>query len=81
MNPGAAETWYDGLDQDCSGGGDFDQDGDGFATDTYADAGGLLGDDCDDAVATINPGETETWYDGDDQDCSGGSDFDQDGDG
>jgi hypothetical protein len=81
VNPGAAETWYDGLDQDCSGGGDFDQDGDGFATDTYADAGGLLGDDCDDAVATINPGETETWYDGDDQDCSGGSDFDQDGDG
>ena len=27
--PGAADTWYDGIDSDCAGNGDFDQDGDG----------------------------------------------------
>jgi|GEM_PF-1454106 len=40
-----------------------------------------LDGDCDDVLASINPGATEVWYDGTDQDCSGGSDFDQDGDG
>ena len=29
----------------------------------------------------VNPGKTDTWYDGTDQDCGGNSDFDQDGDG
>jgi len=29
----------------------------------------------------VNPSETETWYDGVDQDCDEASDFDQDGDG
>ena len=24
------ETWYDGVDSDCDGGNDFDQDGDGY---------------------------------------------------
>ena len=28
--PGAADTWYDGVDADCAGGSDFDQDGDGY---------------------------------------------------
>jgi hypothetical protein len=36
--PGAAEVWYDGADNACDGGDDFDQDGDGLT----------LGDDCDD---------------------------------
>ena len=64
-----------------------DGDGDGFGTNNtteacvrpngYADADG----DCNDSVGSVNPGATETWYDGTDQDCSGGSDFDQDGDG
>ncbi len=35
--PGLAETWYDGVDQDCDG-NDNDQDGDGT----------VLADDCDD---------------------------------
>jgi hypothetical protein len=48
-----------------------DADGDGWP----------VGDDCDDGDATINPGATEVWYDGVDQDCSGGSDYDRDGDG
>ncbi len=37
--------------------------------------------DCDDSDATIYPGASETWYDGTDADCSGTSDYDQDGDG
>jgi subtilisin family serine protease len=36
--PGRAEVWYDGVDNDCLGGDDFDQDDDGYA----------FGDDCDD---------------------------------
>jgi len=42
VNPGADETWYDGLDQDCGGGSDFDADRDGL------DAQEHEGDDCDD---------------------------------
>ena len=49
-----------------------DYDGDGFTS-----AAG----DCDPADSAVYPGATEVWYDGVDADCSGGSDFDQDGDG
>ncbi|MBN2798427.1 MAG: hypothetical protein JXX28_04705 [Deltaproteobacteria bacterium] len=38
VHPSASETWYDGLDQDCLGGSDYDQDGDGYDA---ADYGGL----------------------------------------
>lgn len=75
IHPNASETWYDGVDSDCSGGSDYDQDGDGW----------LLNDatapDCDDVDGSVHPGMTEVWYDGVDADCSGGSDYDQDGDG
>ena len=30
MNPGAEETWYDGIDSDCAGDDDYDQDTDGY---------------------------------------------------
>ncbi|MFN7143638.1 MAG: MopE-related protein, partial [Myxococcota bacterium] len=79
--PAATETWYDGLDQDCDGAGDFDRDGDGFLTDAFDDAGGIRGDDCDDASVAVNPSATEEWYDGVDQDCAGDDDYDQDHDG
>lgn len=42
INPGAQEIWYDGVDQNCDGADDFDQDGDG---DRSVDFGGT---DCDD---------------------------------
>lgn len=34
--PGAADTWYDGIDSDCAGDNDFDQDLDGYMPDTYS---------------------------------------------
>ncbi|MFZ5476381.1 MAG: MopE-related protein [Myxococcota bacterium] len=95
VNPRAIETWYDGVDQDCDGLSDFDQDLDGH--DTTALAGGT---DCYDSVddaypadaactgtggtfapEDVNPEAQDTIYDGTDQDCSGGGDFDQDQDG
>jgi uncharacterized protein (TIGR03382 family) len=36
--------------------------------------------DCDDANTEVHPEAQETWYDGVNQDCSTGSDFDADGD-
>jgi len=84
VKPGVAEVWYDDVDQDCDGANDFDQDGDGYVrSGSFGEVGGtaLLTGDCDDTDASINPGATEVWYNGVDQDCSGGSDYDQDGDG
>ncbi|MBN2800898.1 MAG: putative metal-binding motif-containing protein, partial [Deltaproteobacteria bacterium] len=46
ISPEAAERWYDGVDQDCDLGSDFDQDGDGH------DAAAYGGDDLDDADPT-----------------------------
>ena len=73
------EIWYDGVDQDCDGRSDYDQDGDGY------DAFGYGGSDCSDIDAGIHPGATET-DDGVDEDCSGIADdhtnsYDDDGDG
>ena len=65
VHPGAAETWYDGVDQDCDGGSDYDQDGDGYDIDTYG------GDDCDDEDDEINPGASEILFNNVDEDCDG----------
>ena len=35
MNPGASDLWYDGVDQDCAGDSDYDQDGDGGDSDQH----------------------------------------------
>jgi len=55
---GATETWYDGIDQDCSGGSDYDQDGDG--EESY-DSG--MGMDCDDTDAnTIGDDDGDGYF-------------------
>ncbi len=91
-----AEVADDGLDQDCNGTDtvtchvDADGDGHGGLETSLADDGSCdaeqherdLGDDCDDADATIHPGAVETCNRNDD-DCDVVVDegFDQDGDG
>jgi cysteine-rich repeat protein len=77
VNPAAEEIWYDGVDGDCDGRSDYDQDGDGYDSADWLDDG----EDCDDTDPEINPEAEEGWYDGVDQDCDGLSDYDQDGDG
>ena len=74
QNPGMEEVWYDGVDGDCDGESDFDQDGDSFEVDTH---GGL---DCDDENPDVNPTVLDEWYDGIDADCGGEDDYDKDGD-
>ncbi len=71
VNPDATETWYDGVDQDCDGGSDYDQDGDGY---DLTEEGG----DCDDLDPTIYPGATEIPDDAVDSDCDGDYDDDVD---
>ena len=66
-----AEIWYDGIDQSCKGGSDYDQDGDGFD----------LNFDCNDTSAAINPEAIELWYNAINESCKVGSDTDQDGHG
>ncbi|MFH1464574.1 MAG: MopE-related protein [Pseudomonadota bacterium] len=80
VHPDAVDAWYDGVDQDCAGDGDFDQDADGYDTDAWPDREGALGDDCDDLAPEVHPGQVEGYYDGVDDSCTG-RDGDADGDG
>ncbi len=57
---------------DDSSGSVEDLDGDGYSPDDG---------DCDDADASVNPGEEDVYCDGVDQDCSGADEDDNDGDG
>ncbi len=68
IHPGASEIWYDDIDQDCSGGSDHDQDGDGAE----------VSSDCDDADPTIAPGLPEE-CNGIDDDCDDEIDEDIEG--
>ena len=63
------EIWYDGIDGDCDGASDFDQDGDGY------DSFGYGGDDCNDIDPEISPAVAESGN-GIDDDCDG--DIDED---
>jgi hypothetical protein len=81
VNPDAEEVWYDGIDQDCDGANDYDQDGDGYETDVFNESVANGGGDCNDVVAYIYPGADDIWYDGVDGDCAGDNDYDADGDG
>jgi hypothetical protein len=61
--PGATDTWYDGVDQDCDGASDYDQDGDGVDATAW-------GADCDDFNPTVFPDAPEGRNTVDD-DCDG----------
>jgi len=63
VHPGASDDWYDGIDADCGGDNDDDQDGDGSpveedCSDTDATVVGPCPDGEDTAVADDNSGKS-----------------------
>ncbi len=79
INPGATETPYNGVDEDCDGEDLCDVDGDGYDSDLCPD-----GKDCDDDNPDVHPGAPDAngEPDGVDNDCDGTIDSpDRDGDG
>ena len=65
VNPVATEIWYDGIDQNCNGDSDYDQDGDGEDSSDYS------GTDCDDSDQFINSAAYDVPGNGADEDCDG----------
>ena len=75
IHGGAAEIWYDGIDQDCAEDNDYDQDADGHLPEMFG------GGDCDDTRADVYPDAPEFPDDGVIQDCLVRAAYDKDGDG
>ena len=65
IHPGAPDQWYDGVDSNCDGSDDFDQDGDGSRSQLHG-----RGLDCDDTDPDINTSGVEA-VNGLDDDCDG----------
>ena len=61
VHPEATDTWYDGVDSDCDGANDFDQDGDGFDAAFHPQLDGSFGDDCVDGSELDDVYDEETW--------------------
>jgi hypothetical protein len=88
INPGATENPQNGIDDDCDGTCDVDEDGDGYTPSGYVEPptmahcapipNGQV--DCNDMNKDIHPGATEV-CDGIDENCDGKCDDDVDGDG
>ena len=79
INPNAMDSPYDGVDADCAGNDDYDQDADGFVSDEYVgritvgvdESGSLPGGDCDDYMDAVHPDAVEDCSTEYDDDCDG----------
>lgn len=69
VHPEAKEVYHDGVDQDCSGDADNDEDRDGWPRGEGAD--------CDDQAVEVNPAAADA--PGEDRNCDGVVDGDLDG--
>jgi hypothetical protein len=79
--PGADEIWYDGVDENCDGLNDYDQDADGYDAQTDDHNPGDGNADCNDINAAYHPGADDAPYDNADTNCDGQNDWDADDDG
>lgn len=68
--PGGPDVWYDGVDGDCAGDNDYDQDGDSYGAKAYG-----KGSDCDDTDAEAYPDALER-LNGKLDNCNGATDQD-----
>ncbi|HND28641.1 MAG TPA: MopE-related protein, partial [Myxococcota bacterium] len=73
--PGADEVWYNGVDENCDGANDYDQDGDGYETDAYNTDPQFGGGDCQDVNTEYHPGAPDVPYDNRDTNCLGDDDW------
>ncbi len=80
VNPGVLETWYDGVDGNCDGGSDYDQDGDGWEDEVSNPDVATGGGDCQDSNPNFYPGASDVPYDNMDTNCDDANDWDADGD-
>ena len=75
IHENAIDRFYDGIDSNCDGASDYDQDGDGFDSSMFG------GTDCNDANPAVYPGAVESGGDLFDEDCDGFDYPDLDADG